>query len=230
VSNDTVLVVAAHPDDEVLGCGGTIARHVAEGDRVHTVFFTDGIGARHSEAGAQRESEQVLRSESATAAAAILGTERPTYLGFPDNRLDSVDLLDLVQALETVSRPIRPTIIYTHWLGDLNIDHRCVYQSVITAFRPTEAETVRQIRSFEVVSSTEWGDRSVTAPFSPTSYVDVSSFLSTKLQAIEAYGQEMRPFPHPRSPTAIEALARWRGAESGLSAAEAFVHIREIRR
>jgi LmbE family N-acetylglucosaminyl deacetylase len=182
VSNDTVLIVAAHPDDEVLGCGGTIAKHVAEGDRVRTVFFTDGIGARHVEVGAQRESEQNLRSESATAAAAILGTERPTYLGFPDNRLDSVDLLDLVQALETVSRPIRPTIIYTHWLGDLNIDHRRVYQSVITAFRPTEAETVRQIRSFEVMSSTEWGDRSVTAPFSPTSYVDISSFLSIKLR------------------------------------------------
>jgi N-acetylglucosamine malate deacetylase 1 len=229
VSNETVLVVAAHPDDEVLGCGGTIARHVAEGDLVHIVFYTDGVGARHAVVGAQHESDQALRNESAVAAADILGAKRPVSLGFPDNRLDSVDLLDLVQALETVSRPIEPTIVYTHWMGDLNVDHRLVYQSVITAFRP-DSRTVSQIRSFEVPSSTEWGDKSVTPPFRPTSYVDIGRFLNIKLQALDAYRQEMREFPHPRSATAIEALARWRGAESGLMAAEAFVHIRGIRR
>jgi N-acetylglucosamine malate deacetylase 1 len=230
VSNDTVLIVAAHPDDEVLGCGGTIARHVAEGDVVRIVFFSDGVGARHIDVSARYESDQVLRNESAVAAAAILGAAKPISLRFRDNRLDSVDLLDLVQALEAVSRPMLPTIIYTHWLGDLNIDHRLVYQSVITAFRPTDTETVRQIRSFEVPSSTEWGDKSITPPFRPTSYVDIGGFMGVKLRAMEAYAQEMRPFPHPRSREAIEALARWRGAESGLTAAEAFVHIREIRR
>jgi LmbE family N-acetylglucosaminyl deacetylase len=230
VSNDNVLIVAAHPDDEVLGCGGTIARHVAEGDSVGIVFFTDGVGARHIEGDARHEPDQILRNESAIAAAAILGAAAPVNLGFPDNRLDSVDLLDLVQALEAKGRRIEPTVVYTHWFGDLNIDHRRVYQSVLTAFRPTDTSTVRQIRSFEIPSSTEWGDKSVTPQFNPTSYVDISSFLDVKLRAMEAYAQEMRSFPHPRSREAIEALARWRGAESGLMAAEAFVQIREIRR
>jgi LmbE family N-acetylglucosaminyl deacetylase len=230
VSNDIVLIVAAHPDDEVLGCGGTIARHVAEGDSVNIVFFTDGVGARHLESNARYQSDQILRNESAIAAAAILGAATPVSLGFPDNRLDSVDLLDLVRALETQGRQIRPTVVYTHWFGDLNIDHRRTYQSVLTAFRPMDTSTVRQIRSFEVPSSTEWGDKSVTPQFNPASYVDISGFLDVKLRAMEAYAQEMRPFPHPRSREAMEALARRRGVESGLMAAEAFVQIREIRR
>ena len=230
MSNESVLIVAAHPDDEVLGCGGTIARHVAEGDSVNVVFFTDGVGARHREKGARYQSDQVLRNESARAALAILGTEAPSSLGFPDNRLDGVDLLDLVQALEAKSRPLEPSLIYTHWFGDLNIDHCRVYQSVLTAFRPTERSSVRQIKSFEIPSSTEWGDRSITSKFNPTSYVDISGFLDVKLRAMEAYAEEMRSFPHPRSREALEALARWRGAESGLMAAEAFVQIREIRR
>jgi LmbE family N-acetylglucosaminyl deacetylase len=230
VSKDNVLIVAAHPDDEVLGCGGTIARHVADGDCVSIIFFTDGVGARHIGSNERFQSDQILRNESAIAAAAILGTTTPVSLGFPDNRLDSVDLLDLVQALEAKGQQIRPTMVYTHWFGDLNIDHRRVYQSVLTAFRPTDTSTVRQIRSFEVPSSTEWGDRSVTPQFNPTSYVDINGFLDVKLRAMRAYAQEMRPFPHPRSSEAMEALARWRGAESGLMAAEAFVQIREIRR
>jgi LmbE family N-acetylglucosaminyl deacetylase len=230
VSNDSVLIVAAHPDDEVLGCGGTIAKHVADGDSVSIIFFTDGVGARHLGDDARYESDQVLRNESAIAAAAILGAAAPTSLGFPDNRLDSVDLLDLVQALEAKSRRIQPSIVYTHWFGDLNIDHRRVYQAVLTAFRPTDDSSVLQIRSFEVPSSTEWGDRSITPRFNPTSYVDISAFLGVKFRAMEAYAQEMRPFPHPRSLEALKALAQWRGAESGLLAAEAFVHIREIRR
>lgn len=227
--SEAVLVVAAHPDDEVLGCGGTIARHVAMGDVVHLVFFTDGVGARHAVArGGGHGGEVALRNQSASRASDVLGTKPPIFFDFPDNRLDSVELLDLAKAVEGVGLQLRPSIIYTHWAGDLNVDHRLVYQAVITAFRPMAESSVRTLRAFEIPSSTEWGDRSAGSMFAPTVYTDISAFWDIKMQAMQAYEQEMRPFPHPRSAMALEALARWRGAESGLMAAEAFVSIREI--
>lgn len=223
-----VLVVAAHPDDEVLGCGGAIARHVAHGDRVNVVFYTNGVGARYRQGDSSCIEEGARRRDSALAAARILGAEAPITLNFPDNRLDSVDLLDLVQALESVARPILPQLIYTHWAGDLNIDHRRVYQSVITAFRPLPGSSLKRIRCFEVPSSTEWSDTALMPAFVPNSYLDVAEYLETKFRAIDAYEQEMRAFPHPRSRKAIEALAMLRGAQSGLNAAEGFVQVREI--
>jgi LmbE family N-acetylglucosaminyl deacetylase len=222
-----VLVVAAHPDDEVLGCGGTIARHVAEGDHVDVVFFTDGVGARFAAESSASQAEQLVRNESARRAAEIFGIAPPACFGFPDNRLDGIDLLDLVKAVERISERCRPSIVYTHWAGDLNVDHRMVYRSVITAFRPIEGTTVTSIRSFEIPSSTEWGDKSVTPAFQPNLFVAIDRFMDVKRRALEVYAQELRPFPHPRSYEALDALARWRGAESGLKAAEAFVTIRE---
>jgi LmbE family N-acetylglucosaminyl deacetylase len=222
-----VLVVAAHPDDEALGCGGTIARHVAAGDRVEVVFFTDGVGARYQDSSTSHKQNEVVRNEAAQHAAKILGTASPTCFGFPDNRLDSVDLLDLVKAVENLGRRCRPTTVYTHWAGDLNIDHRLVCQAVMTAFRPMADCPVMQIRLFEVPSSTEWGDRAVTPAFRPNLYVGIEKFLDVKRRALDAYHHEMRPFPHPRSLQAIEALAQWRGAESGMQAAEAFVTVLE---
>ena len=225
--SNTVLVVAAHPDDEVLGCGGTIARHVSTGDRVEVAFFTDGVGARHQAGGAAHLKEEEIRNEATRCAAGILGMGKPTCFGFPDNRLDAVDLLDLVKAVEAVGQRCRPSIVYTHWAGDLNVDHRLVYQAVMTAFRPIADCPVLQIRSFEIPSSTEWGDRAVTPAFRPNLYVGIDRFLDIKRRALDAYDREMRPFPHPRSHQAIEALARWRGAESGMLMAEGFVSILE---
>jgi LmbE family N-acetylglucosaminyl deacetylase len=225
--SSNVLVVAAHPDDEVLGCGGTIARHVAEGDHVDVVFFTDGVGARFAGEPSASQTEQLVRNESARRAAEILGIAPPACFGFPDNRLDGIDLLDLIKAVEGIGERCRPSIVYTHWAGDLNVDHRLVYQSVITAFRPMEGTTVTAIRSFEIPSSTEWGDKSVAPAFQPNLFVAIDRFMDVKRRALGAYAQELRSFPHPRSYEALEALARWRGAESGLKAAEAFVTIRE---
>jgi LmbE family N-acetylglucosaminyl deacetylase len=222
-----VLVLAAHPDDEALGCGGTIARHVAVGDHVKVVFFTDGVGARHQGSSASYKQDEVIRNKAAHRAAEALGIMSPICFGFPDNRLDSVDLLDLVKAAENLGQRCRPTTVYTHWSGDLNVDHRMVYQAVMTAFRPMADCPVMQIRLFEVPSSTEWGDRAVTPGFRPNLYVGIDSFLDVKRRALKAYDQEMRSFPHPRSLQAIEALARWRGAESGMLAAEAFVTVLE---
>ena len=160
-------------------------------------------------------------------ASQILKISAPLTLGFSDNRLDAVDLLDLVEAVEKAARPLKPSIIYTHWAGDLNVDHRLVYQAVITAFRPMAGSTVKRICAFEVPSSTEWGDKSVMPAFQPNMFVAIDKYLDVKRSALDAYEQELRAFPHPRSHLALESLARWRGAESGLQAAEAFVIIRE---
>ena len=218
--NERVLVIVAHPDDEVLGCGGTIARHVASGDAVHMCFLTDGVGARGDDAGAAAR-----RNAAARRAVALLGGLEPVFNAFPDNQLDRVDLLTVVKAIESEVVKIRPTTIYTHHAGDLNIDHVICNRAVLTACRPLPGQSVRNIYAMEIASSTEWGFR---APFVPTRYVDISKFLELKRRALEAYAEELRAFPHPRSYEAVEALGRWRGSAVGLAAAEAFMVLREI--
>lgn len=221
-----VLVVAAHPDDEVLGCGGTIARHRADSDEVTTLFLADGVGARDESTGGA--TDLTIRRAAGNAAADALGTAPPIYLDFPDNRLDTVALLDLVQAIERVATEFRPDRVYTHHSGDLNIDHRICHQAVLTAFRPMPGQTVRAIFGFEVPSSTEWAFGGQETVFQPRHFVDISSFMAAKVAALRCYEMEMRPFPHPRSERMIEALAGWRGAIAGCEAAEAFTVIRQI--
>lgn len=222
----SVLVVAAHPDDEALGCGGTIARLAAEGAEVHLLFLADGVGAR----GGQGPDPEALaaRRRMGDEAARIMGAQAPLYLDFPDNRLDSVDLLDVVAEVERVARPIGPELVLTHFAGDLNIDHRIAAQAVLTAFRPTPGQSVGSIYSFEVPSSTEWAFGAAGQAFAPNLFLDISASLPAKLAALEAYGEEMRPFPHPRSAEAVEALARYRGASAGVDAAEAFLLLRMV--
>ncbi len=220
----TVLVVAAHPDDEVLGCGGTIAHHTAAGEKVSILLFADGISSR-AEAGSDAIEE---RQSAARAAAKALGAEAPRFLGLPDNRLDTVPLLDVVKKVETVINEINPAVIYTHHGGDLNIDHRIASDVVLTAARPLPGAPVRAIYAFETVSSTEWAQPPDGSGFRPTRFVDISAHLAAKKAALECYAEELRPFPHPRSHEALEVLARWRGASAGLEAAEAFEVVREI--
>lgn len=220
----SVLVVAAHTDDEALGCGGTIARHVAEGDTVHAVFLADGVTSR-----SESNSDELRRREKAAKDAhAILGIQSMHYLGFPDNRLDSVPLLDIVQLLEARIRALRPNVIYTHHHGDLNVDHRITNQAVLTACRPLPESSVREIYTFEVMSSTEWSCTSQPS-FLPQLYVDVSDYLDLKLKALDAYRLEMRPEPHSRSIEHIRTLALHRGFSVGVNAAEAFMVTRIIR-
>lgn len=224
-----VLVVAAHPDDEVLGCGGTVARHAAAGDEVHVVIAAEGATARDSsrDTGARRQEINSLR-DAAQAAAKVLGSRVPEFLGLPDNRLDGLDLLDVVKPIEDVVAAVRPAIVYTHAPADLNIDHRIVHEAVLIACRPLPDASVRRIFAFETPSSTEWGAAARGGTFQPRRFVDISDTLETKLAALECYGSEMREFPHARSLRAIRALAEWRGASAGLAAAEAFEVIREI--
>jgi LmbE family N-acetylglucosaminyl deacetylase len=215
-----ILVVGAHPDDEVLGCGGTLARHVEAGDVVSALLLADGETSRGA-------GDIPRRRRSALAAASALGLESVTTLDYPDNRLDSVALLDVVQSIERVIAEKRPEIVYTHHAGDLNIDHAIVHRAVLTACRPAPVGGVRAIYAFEVPSSTEWGATTL-APFVPTRYVDVTATLATKRRALECYGEEMRAAPHPRSLAGIEALASLRGHQIGCAAAEAFIVIREV--
>jgi LmbE family N-acetylglucosaminyl deacetylase len=220
----TILVVAAHADDEALGCGGTIARHVTEGDRVHLVLMADGV---HSRSGASPvDVEQ--RLSAAAAAQKILGIGEVHYLGFPDNRMDSLPLLDIVQALEPVLQALSPQVVYTHHHGDLNIDHRITQQAVMTACRPQPGHSVKEIYGFEVLSSTEWTSPHHD-PFLPNLFIEITAQLQTKQRALDVYAEELRPVPHSRSMEHVEALARHRGYSVGVEAAEAFVVYRLIR-
>jgi LmbE family N-acetylglucosaminyl deacetylase len=213
-----ILVVAAHADDEVLGCGGTIARHVAEGDSVHVVFVADGVGSR----GIDESNQLKRRNHARDAALKILGVSQHHALNFPDNRLDSLPLLDLVQLLEPIIEKIQPTRVYTHHHGDLNVDHCVTHRAVMTACRPAPGTSVREIFTFEVMSSTEWATPGV-SPFVPNAFVDISAYLPKKLDSLAAYELEMRPSPHSRSISHIEILAKHRGNCVGLAAAEAYM-------
>lgn len=222
--NKNILVVAGHPDDEVLGCGGTIARHASEGDIVQVIFMADGVSSRVSAS----DYDLSQRNASAENAANILGVSQTHYLGLPDNRMDTVPFLEIVKQLEDLILDISPEVIYTHHHGDLNVDHRITNQAVMTSCRPMPSGTVREIYAFEVVSSTEWAIPSE-APFLPNYYIEVTDYMLKKNLALDCYESEMRPEPHSRSKFHIDALAKHRGNTVGVLAAEAFVSIRNIR-
>lgn len=225
-----VLVIAAHPDDEVLGCGGTLAKLADEGAEIHLAFLADGVGARGAppalaprDTATLSQTELTQRRQAAQAAARILGAASVHFDDLPDNRLDSIPLLDIVQRVETLIDRHRPTTVFTHHAGDLNLDHRRVHQAVMTACRPQCGHPVRTLLCFEVPSSTEWQPPGSGAPFTPHWFVDIGATLARKLAALDAYAVELRDWPHPRSRQGVEHLARWRGATVGCEAAEAFM-------
>ncbi|MBT4701074.1 MAG: PIG-L family deacetylase [Rhodospirillaceae bacterium] len=220
-----VLVIAAHPDDEILGCGATMARHARDGDAVDIVIVAEGATSRDV---ADPLGEISALRDAARQAAAAVGANEPRFLGLPDNRLDSLPLLDVIKSIETVVDELRPGVVYTHHGGDLNIDHRVVHQAVLTACRPMPDCPITAIYAFEVLSSTEWGVGQSDA-FLPNHFVNVENQLFQKLEALRCYETEMRDFPHARSLEAVQALASYRGASAGVPAAEAFLLVRERR-
>lgn len=217
-----VLVFAAHPDDEVLGCGGSMARLADEGVAVHVHFLADGVGARGR---AARPDAKMLKARRGAALKAcdILGAASVTFGDLPDNRLDATPLLDIIKQVETRMEAVRPALVLTHHTGDLNVDHRRVHDAVVTACRPHPAQSVRTLLFFELPSSTEWQTPGSGAPFMPNWFVDISKTLARKIEALKAYRMEMRSWPHARSIEAITHLAHWRGASVGVEAAEAFL-------
>lgn len=216
-----VLVIAAHPDDEVLGCGGTIARHASNGDNVTILFLADGVTSRKG-----GKDHLAGRYQSAKDAAKILGAEPPRFLEYFDQRLDQVPFLDLVQTIERELEYIpAPNIVYTHHAGDLNLDHQIAHRATMTVFRPIPESTISAIYAYEVPSATGWGTGQL---FVPDRFVAIS--VNKKMAALEPYADEMREFPHARSLSAILSLADWRGASVGMKASEAFMTLRSIER
>ena len=224
-----VLTIAAHPDDEVLGCGGLMRELADQGEEVSIAILGEGITSRYD--GQERASAGLLEAlhERAHRAAERLGAGRLVMKRLPDNRLDAMPLLEVVKVIEELVRDLDPEVIYTHHGGDLNVDHGIVHRAVLTATRPAPGQRVREIYAFEVPSSTEWGFQSLEPAFRPNTFVDISRTLEVKIDALRCYESEIRPFPHPRSPEAIEAIARRWGSVAGLGAAEAFELIRAIR-
>ena len=220
-----ILVIAAHPDDEIIGCGGTIARHVARGDSVDIVILAEGATARQ---GDTFPAELSALRTAANNAAKTVGGKPPRLFGLPDNRLDTLPLLDIVQKIEAVVDEIRPQTVYTHHIGDLNIDHRITHQATLTACRPLPGSSVKNLFAFEVASSTEWSIDGAGGAFHPNYFVDVSRHIDQLKAAVDHYRLEMREFPHSRSWKYIEAQLNFRGASVGLEAAEAFQVIRQI--
>ena len=220
--SQSILIVAAHPDDEVLGCGGTIAKLTDEGAKAHVAFLADGVFSRAGNAEAQRN-ELTARRAAAQKACNILGVNSMSFGDFPDNRMDAVALLDIAKAVEALIAEHQPAMVFTHHAGDVNIDHRRIHEAVVTACRPQPGHPVKTLLCFEVPSSTEWQLPGSAPAFGPNWFEDISGSLERKVSAMGVYADELRDWPHPRSKRGIEHLAHWRGATVGVDAAEAFI-------
>jgi N-acetylglucosamine malate deacetylase 1 len=229
LSRERVLVVAAHPDDEILGMGGTINSHAQRGADVRILILSGGERSRRSDEVKTQAAVDGLRA-AAQAAAEIVGASSVTIADFPDNAFDSVPLLDVVRLIEDHSQQFDPQIIYTHHIGDINIDHEIACRAVITAARPVRTGTP-DIYSFEVRSATDFADALLTAPpFRPTTWQPLNATaVAAKHDALVAYKQEIQPWPKSRSIEAVDALMRHRGAQVVTEAAEAFVLLRSVR-
>lgn len=223
-----ILIVASHPDDEILGCGGTILKHIDNWDKVSILILGEGITSRDKKRDIKkRRNEIVDLGRKAIKVSEFLDISRLHLGSYPDNRFDTVPFLDIVKTIEEFKDKIRPNIIYTHYYNDLNIDHKITFQTVMTATRPIEGETVKEIYSFEIPSSTEWNFRN--NGFSPNTFIDISNYIDKKIEAFKIYESEIRKFPHPRSPEAIRVKAKMWGSVCGYMFAEAFILIRNIK-
>jgi LmbE family N-acetylglucosaminyl deacetylase len=226
---ESVLIVAAHPDDEILGCGGTMARLANEGAEVRIAILAEGMTSRYQQRDQANQKELSHLHGNAQQAADTVHAKELVLSKLPDNRLDTVPLLEVVKLVEDLIEKFNPAVIYTHHSGDLNVDHGVVNRAVLTATRPVPGQRVRDIYAFEVPSSTEWAFQRLEPTFRPNVFVDITATLDTKVSALACYDTETRKFPHPRSPEAIRAIAmRW-GSVAGFQAAEAFELIRSLR-
>jgi LmbE family N-acetylglucosaminyl deacetylase len=217
-----VVVVAPHPDDEVLGCGGVMARHAANGDEVSVIIATRGAPELFSD-----ESVERTRAE-ARCAHAILGARETRFLDFPAPRLDVTPGHLLADSLARQFCELQAERVYLPHHGDIHTDHGRVYQAVLVAARPLSHCPVRQLLCYETLSETEWAPPTASAVFCPTVFVDISAYLPKKLAAMQCFASQLKAFPNPRSLETIEALARVRGSTISVPAAEAFVLVRDV--
>lgn len=225
----TVFIVAAHPDDEILGVGGTVAKHVAKGDKVYAMILGEGQTSRGDHRGdIPQEVVEELHKNTLESAKAV-GYEQVFFADFPDNRFDQVDLLDIVKVVEKKIKELQPDIVYTHYSGDLNVDHQYTARAVLTATRPIGDYPVKEIYAFETLSSSEWNfDYSAQPAFCPNAFVDITEFYRKKEEAMKCYVSELCEFPHPRSLEGMDVLSKTRGMAVGKERAEAFMLVRKV--
>ncbi len=223
---EKILVFAAHPDDELLGIGGTVRKLANEGKEVRAVILAEGITSRSEKRSDADASELAELKKDAEKAAKIIGYKSIEFCGFPDNRMDSMDLLDIIKVISKYVEKYKPDTIFTHHHGDLNIDHRLTHEAVLTACRPTGDYCVKRIYTFEIPSSTEW-NYSYAEPFTPNVYYDVTDTINSKIEGMACYRSESTKYPHPRSSEALLSLGRYRGSNVNYDMAEAFMLIRE---
>ena len=227
INTKRVLIVAAHPDDEILGCGGTIARFSDMGAYLHVAFLADGILSRKGGREVQLE-RLMLRRDASIKACALLGVRSVSFGEFPDNQMDTVSSLSVARTIEKLVCEHQPDTVLTHHMGDLNIDHQKVAAGVTIACRPQKGHPVKTILSFEVPSSTEWQLAGHPHPFVPAVFIEITEYAEIKVSALRAYQDEIRTWPHPRSIEGVLHLQSWRGATVGVEAAEAFALGRHI--
>lgn len=212
-----ILVIAAHPDDESLSCAATMHKYATEGHEVYCLILGEGA-VMHG------LTRQQLEAQSRQAGK-IIGFKEMYFYDYPDNRFDIMPLLDICKTIEAYLDMIKPEIIFTHFKGDMNIDHRLTFQAVMTTCRPG-CTTVKEMYSFEVPSSTEWGFEA----FKPNVFVEISNEeLDTKIKAMQSYSTECRPYPHPRSAEGLRAHAEWFGMIAGIEYAEAFEMVKHLK-
>jgi LmbE family N-acetylglucosaminyl deacetylase len=219
-----VLVVAAHPDDELLGCGGTLIKLAKKNCKIFTLFFTDGVSAR----GNKFSKKVNNRKNNALKSLKIMGVHSSKFLSYPDNGLDTVPLIKIVREIEQIITKFKPDTILTHSNADLNIDHEIVSRAVVTASRPKPNFCVKNILLFETLSSTEWNFNLKKKTFNPNYFIDITLTIKKKIKAAKAYKNEINSWPHPRSIKGIKNLASYRGQSVGLKYAEAFYLLRYV--
>ena len=223
-----VLVIAAHPDDEVLGMGGTISKYISMGAEVAILIVTDGSTSQYRNAPNLEEIIYEKRSETYKCAS-ILGVNKVFWGNLPDMKLDVTAHVEINQVIEEVINEFCPTVVYTHFYGDVNKDHRMIYESTLVACRPVSDQCVKQLFLYSVPSSTEWSAQETKSVFMPNYYVDISGeFAEKKYQAMECYKAELREYPHPRSIQHLRISDTVEGNRVGLLSAESFMLIRAI--
>lgn len=224
-----VLVVAAHPDDELLGLGGTLKKRVISGDEVFCIILGEGQTSRSSVEHSENHDLVNQLHLNARKAGEVIGFSSMEFFNFPDNRFDQIALLEIIQSLEKYLKKLRPEVVYAHHQGDRNIDHRISVEAVLTACRPIGDYSVKEIYAFETPSSTEWGFSKSKGIFYPNLFEDITDTIQDKLEAMSYYTSELNDFPHPRSLKALEIIAQRWGTVIGKRYAEAFEVIRHIR-
>ncbi len=228
MKNKKILVIAAHPDDEILGCGGMMKKYSAESE-IYCVILGEGITSRYDKREEAPRQALMEIQHKARKSAKKIGIKKLVQFQLADNRFDSIDFLDITKTIEKEIKAISPDIIFTHSNADLNIDHRITFQAVITAARPLVNSKLKEIYAFEIPSSTDWAFGKINGVFNPNLFIDITEFFSVKLDALKIYDSEIKPFPHPRSDEALTAIAQRWGAAAGLHYAEAFEVIRIVR-